>query len=100
MAQITEETRRRRLVLMCAAQFRTKAEGRRWAAYAADQLATLPDRERGEIMSALAMIGELEEIEAKRDILREAPAVFNWLTDSYKVYRLQLAEEKMREGKL
>lgn len=94
MAKITEETRRRRLVLMCAAQFRTKAEGRRWAVHAADQLATLSDRERGGIMSALAMIGELEEIEAKRDILREAPEVLQWLVESHMEWQQRRGEGK------
>lgn len=92
LAKITDEIRRRQLILLNAAEFRTKTEGKRWAAHAAEQLATLPGEERGEIMATLAKIGELEEIEAKQDILRNAPEVFQWLTDSYKAYRQQVAE--------
>lgn len=99
MAKITDEIRRRQLVLQVAARFRTKAEGRRWAAHAAEQLATLPGEERGEIMATLARIGELEEIQAKRQALAAAPEVYRWLLDSYGDYRRQVAEEKRGERK-
>lgn len=95
LAKITDEIRRRQLILLNAAEFRTKTEGKRWAAHAAEQLATLPGEERGEIMATLAKIGELEEIQAKREALTAAPEVYRWLLDSYGDYRRQVAEEKI-----